>query len=54
MKTCELVEHNLVGKETSLACKRVMELIVGNKEKKAYKIGIVGIAGIRKTTLAQN
>jgi hypothetical protein len=43
-----------VGKETSLACKRVVELIVENKEKKTYKIGIVGIAGVRKTTLTQN
>ncbi|CAL4990526.1 unnamed protein product [Urochloa decumbens] len=54
MKTCELVEPNLVGKDTFIACKRLVGLILEHKEHKTYKIGIVGIGGVGKTTLAQN
>ncbi|TVU23550.1 hypothetical protein EJB05_25924, partial [Eragrostis curvula] len=42
MKTCPLVEPNLVGKETALSCTRLVKLMLAHKEKKAYKIGIVG------------
>jgi hypothetical protein len=52
-RTTNLVEPNLVGKETLHACKRLVELVLADKEQKAYKVGIVGTGGIGKTTLAQ-
>ncbi|KAM0896119.1 hypothetical protein ACQ4PT_023383 [Festuca glaucescens] len=41
-RTTNLVEPNLVGKETLHACKRLVKNVLANKEKKAYKVGIVG------------
>ncbi|KAI4996617.1 hypothetical protein ZWY2020_051537 [Hordeum vulgare] len=53
MRTCHLVEPSLVGKETLRACTRLVELVLRQKEKKAYKAGITGTGGVGKTTLAQ-
>ncbi|WVZ49739.1 LOW QUALITY PROTEIN: hypothetical protein U9M48_001070 [Paspalum notatum var. saurae] len=53
IETCDLVEPNLVGKETLLGCARLVDLICANVGKKAFKVGIVGTGGIGKTTMAQ-
>ncbi|CAL4990517.1 unnamed protein product [Urochloa decumbens] len=53
MKSCQILEPNLVGKETSRASTRIVKLVVSHKEMKTYKFGILGTGGVGKTTLAQ-
>ncbi|RCV37531.1 hypothetical protein SETIT_8G070800v2 [Setaria italica] len=43
-RTSELLEPNLVGKETLLASMQLVELILRHKDETAHKIGIVGTA----------
>ncbi|KAF8651414.1 hypothetical protein HU200_063412 [Digitaria exilis] len=53
LKTCQMLEPNLVGKETSRASRRIVELVLAHKEKKTFMFGILGTGGVGKTTLAQ-
>jgi hypothetical protein len=52
-RSSNLVEPNLVGKEVTRACKKVVDLVLSHKEDKSYKLAIVGTGGVGKTTLAQ-
>ncbi|WVZ49711.1 hypothetical protein U9M48_001043 [Paspalum notatum var. saurae] len=48
-----LAEPNLVGKEVIQAYRKVVDLVLAHKEKKSYKLAILGTGGVGKTTLAQ-
>ena len=52
-KSSPLVEPNIVGKEIIHATGILVGMVLDNREKKAYKIGIVVTGGVGKTTLAQ-
>ncbi|XP_037416483.1 putative disease resistance protein RGA4 [Triticum dicoccoides] len=53
IRSSNLVEPNLVGKEIIHSSTKLVDLVLVHKEDKSYKLGIVGRGGIGKTTLAQ-
>ncbi|CAO1940369.1 unnamed protein product [Urochloa humidicola] len=52
-KSSNLVEPNLVGKEVIRSCKKIVNLVLQHKDNRSYKLAVVGIGGVGKTTLAQ-
>ncbi|CAN6226632.1 unnamed protein product [Urochloa humidicola] len=52
-RSSNLVEPNLVGKELVRACRKLVDLLLEHKDKKSYKLAIIGTEGVGKTTLAQ-
>nr|UBY06849.1 NBS-LRR disease resistance protein [Dasypyrum villosum] len=53
IRSSNLVEPNLVGKEIIHSSRKLVDLVLAHKEDKCYKLGIVGTGGVGKTTLAQ-
>nr|UBY07355.1 NBS-LRR disease resistance protein [Dasypyrum villosum] len=53
IRSSNLVEPNLVGKEIIHSSRKLVDLVLAHKEHKSYKLGIVGTGGVGKTTLAQ-
>ncbi|KAM3197669.1 hypothetical protein ACQJBY_072998 [Aegilops geniculata] len=53
IRSSNLVEPNLVGKEIIHSSRKLVDLVLAHKEDKSYKLGIVGTGGVGKTTLAQ-
>uniref|UniRef100_A0A0E0J5C7 Uncharacterized protein n=1 Tax=Oryza nivara TaxID=4536 RepID=A0A0E0J5C7_ORYNI len=52
-KSSQIAESNLVGKEILHASRKLVSQVLTHKEKKTYKLAIIGTGGIGKTTLAQ-
>ncbi|XP_048561700.1 putative disease resistance protein RGA1 isoform X2 [Triticum urartu] len=53
IRSSNLVEPNLVGKEIIYSSKKLVDLALAHKANKSYKLAIVGTGGVGKTTLAQ-
>nr|UBY07564.1 NBS-LRR disease resistance protein [Dasypyrum villosum] len=53
IRSSNLVEPNLVGKEIVHSTRKLVDLVLAHKEYKSYKLAIVGTGGVGKTTLAQ-
>ena len=53
IRSSNLVEPNLVGKEIIHSSRKLVDLVLAHKENKSYKLAIVGTGGVGKTTLAQ-
>nr|UBY07385.1 NBS-LRR disease resistance protein [Dasypyrum villosum] len=53
IRSSNLVEPNLVGKEIKHSSRKLVDLVLAHKENKSYKLAIVGTGGVGKTTLAQ-
>ncbi|KAF7027698.1 hypothetical protein CFC21_039721 [Triticum aestivum] len=53
IKSSNLLEPNLVGKEIIHSSRKLVDLVLAHKENKSYKLAIVGTGGVGKTTLAQ-
>nr|UBY06868.1 NBS-LRR disease resistance protein [Dasypyrum villosum] len=53
IRSSNLVEPNLVGKEIMYSTRELVDLVLAHQESKSYKLAIVGTGGVGKTTLAQ-
>nr|UBY06939.1 NBS-LRR disease resistance protein [Dasypyrum villosum]UBY07537.1 NBS-LRR disease resistance protein [Dasypyrum villosum] len=53
IRSSNLLEPNLVGKEIIHSSRKFVNLALAHKENKSYKLAIVGTGGVGKTTLAQ-
>nr|UBY06990.1 NBS-LRR disease resistance protein [Dasypyrum villosum] len=53
IRSSNLVETNLVGKEIMYSTRELVDLVLAHQESKSYKLAIVGTGGVGKTTLAQ-
>jgi hypothetical protein len=54
LRSSNLVEPNLAGKEVIHACRKLVDLVLKHKENRSYKIAIIGTGGVSKTTSSEN